>query len=94
MTLLQLRLDPSRISPAIKHAPDTDFIARDVIVDPERKSLGQKSMIAKETTMNAGIKAKRLNIGVERIEKIGSNPNLLSFIETEAVQQVGFRQAE
>jgi len=51
-------------------------------------------MIAKETTMNAGIKAKRLNIGVERIEKIGSNPNLLSFIETEAVQQVGFRQAE
>src|SRR4051812_45189516 len=51
-------------------------------------------MVAMDPTMDARIKVKGIDIGIERLEKIGSDTAALTFVKSEPVEEIGFRPAD
>jgi hypothetical protein len=47
-------------------------------------------MVAEHTPVDACVKAKRFDIGVECLKEIRADPTALPLVESEAVEQVGF----
>jgi hypothetical protein len=92
--LSQLHSDPSRIASAIQHSPNPDFFFGYVVIHRKGKALLEHPMVAKHAPVNAGVKAKRFNIGVERLKEIRADPSALPLVESKAVEQVGFSQTE
>ena len=54
-----------RIASAIQHAPNSDFVPVQIIIDRERKSFREHSMIIENTSMRVGIESKRFNVRVK-----------------------------
>jgi len=54
-----------RIASAIQRAPNSDFVLVQVIIDRERKSFREHSMITEDVPMRAGIESKGFNVRVK-----------------------------
>ncbi len=83
-----------RIASAIQHAPNSDFVLVQVIIDRERKSFREHSMITEDASMRAGIKSKGFNVRVKRFEKILTNAAALPLIKAKAIEQVDLSETE
>ena len=80
--------NPRRIPPTIQNGIDPGNIVLDAVVHSERKTPGEKPVVAKMQGVDAGIELQRVDVGENGIEEIVAQFRYLAFVEPVAVNEV------